>query len=293
MPALFLLSCPAWAVPWWVPDGPTGAAVRAGLGALWPDAPVEIRVGPPEDLGLSFDGRTLTLRGAGRTWTQEAPDDPATWVVLARSWSQEIASLDAGWIPPAAEPDPEPDALARPEPRRRWLDVIVGTRDTLGEPAILEGPRLGLRARHRRWAVEATVYVSGATFGDPAQPKHDLRQNATWRMDTASLQLLLSWSGALGRERRRPIAGPMLIAGFETRGYVVQHVVGIGRPSTIGGGSVVGPVLGGGLELSWRDVLGVRLWGADRLAFEVAGSYAVGNGIHHDPTALFDIWISG
>lgn len=294
MPALFVLSCPVWAVPWWVADAATGEAVRAELAALWPGAPVEIRVGPPEDVGLSFDGRALTLRGGGRVWTQEAPDDPATWVVLARSWSQQLATLDAGWIP-RADDEQAPDAGALPSRERRehWLDVLVGTRDTLGEPAILEGPRLGLRARHRRWAVEATLYVAAATFGDAAQPEHLPTENVTWRMDTASLQLLASWSGALGRDARRLAAGPVLIGGFESRGYVVQRVVGTGRPAMVGGGSAVGPVLGGGLELSWRDLLGGRLWAADRLGFEVAGSYPVGNGIHHDATALVDFWISG
>jgi hypothetical protein len=223
-------------------------------------------------------------------------------VVLARSWSQEVARLDEGWVPPdppeeppVSEPVPE---LGREPP---WsVDVTLGTRDTFTEPGIFEGVRLGLRGRHRAFTVETALFVPPSTWIglDTATVPAWLAPGMLVyrRLDTATFDLLFGWSAAIAQRPRRLAAGPMLLAGVETRSYAVQTMEGTDNgPSilTVGGGAAIGPMFGAGVEVSWKDHVGARLYVADRMGFRLQGSFRNDHaGIFSDGTAVFDIWVS-
>ena len=80
---------PAWALDWWVADEAERARLEASLATLWPDAPVELRVGAPPDgaPGLRSEGDELVWFERGETRRGTAAD-AATQVALARSWSR-------------------------------------------------------------------------------------------------------------------------------------------------------------------------------------------------------------
>ncbi len=112
LPLTLLLTwaSPAWALDWWVEDDSERQALETSLERLWPGHSVELLLGPPPGTGDAVwsEAGTLTLRLAGDARSAEHVTDPATQVVLVRSW------LEAG--APQLPPPPPPPATA-PDPR--------------------------------------------------------------------------------------------------------------------------------------------------------------------------------
>lgn len=271
------LSTAAWAIPWWVPDAPTADAVREDLARFWPEGRVEIVVGPHPDggRGVWYADGTLTLTTAERTWTQPSPDDPATWVVLARSWSQQIAAADAMVVPPPSRKPPpkldDPDTLDGLRPGaavRRW-EAMFGYQADSDFP--FGGPRGAARYRIGYGTLEVGAFVPlGSLY-------------PSWfdgLVDVAGVDALAGLSGALGKpiefvdprtftrdwtafDIGRSRLGITGVLGAEARTWRSLRRTGAGLG--------VGVVFGLGYELDVAEKAGVRLLGLLRWDRGVAG----------------------
>ncbi len=103
--AALLWTPPAMALDWWVQDEPERQALDAALAELWPIGEVDLRSGEPPAEGdaVWLEQDTLVLRLDGATRRAEQVGDPATQVVLVRSWLEASPGL-----PPPPPPPPPP-----------------------------------------------------------------------------------------------------------------------------------------------------------------------------------------
>jgi len=106
-PALFLSillwARPAQALDWWVQDDAQARALEAALVQLWPEHEIHMKLGPPPSMGDAawIEDGALVLRAADSTRRAEQVNDPATQVVLVRSWLEAELVL-----PPPSPPSP-------------------------------------------------------------------------------------------------------------------------------------------------------------------------------------------
>jgi len=123
LPLVLLLLCArALALDWWVQDEEEAGDVRAALAALWPGAPVEVRVGPWPGFGVGSDDRRLWVVAEGVDRDESAPPDPVLRVVLLRAWLRVPARPSV----PAAPVPPPPSRGATRDPWSGALGVMVG-----------------------------------------------------------------------------------------------------------------------------------------------------------------------
>jgi len=102
--SILLWARPAQALDWWVQDDAQARALEAALVQLWPEHEITVKLGPPPATGDAawVEDGALVLRSADNTRRAEQVNEPATQVVLVRSW------LEAELILPPPPPPPPP-----------------------------------------------------------------------------------------------------------------------------------------------------------------------------------------
>ena len=110
MGLLLALGGRACALDWWVPDEHAAADVRAALAAVWPDADVDVQVGPWPGFGVGSDETSLWVVAEGVDRDEAAPLDPVIRVVLVRAWMRVPARR---WSATPVPAPPRPAVAAR------------------------------------------------------------------------------------------------------------------------------------------------------------------------------------
>ncbi len=95
------LPVPALAVDWFVPDSEAAAALGEALEAGWPEPIVQVRIGESSGTGIWVEAGQLVFVD-GETERRADAADLAVQVLLARSWTRDIAVEDMGWAPTEA-----------------------------------------------------------------------------------------------------------------------------------------------------------------------------------------------
>lgn len=122
-----LLCSPAFALDWWVEDPQQASELELALDELWPEAPLEVRVGPVGGRGLWYDAGELVLLSEDELERAPVAQDPRAQVLLARSWARELQTLDSGWTPEPLEPlEPAPTPLSTEPAQGLRLGLTLG-----------------------------------------------------------------------------------------------------------------------------------------------------------------------
>ena len=116
---LFVSSVAAAApVPWFVPDEQAASRLSTWLEQLWPDHPVEVRVGESPGRGIWYQAGALHLRSDAHQEQAAVADDPALQITTVRTWLAAIPVDDQGWAPEMqVAPPPEVSASEAPDTR--------------------------------------------------------------------------------------------------------------------------------------------------------------------------------
>lgn len=244
----------AHALPWFASDADEAQLVQEQLDALWPGAPIEVAVSPPDDTdGFWLDGDDLVLQRGSRHTARPVGGDAATAVVLARSWLRELASTE-GWVP-VVEAPPEEVPTESPPAAPRPLHVGAGAQDDLRDPGLLDGIRVIVGADLGRVDGHLGVFLATGQLTEYSELDREIdafvtndapRQN---HVDTFAVAAMVGRTLADG-------PGPRLAAGIEVRQFVVREhsLDSNGTDPRIellasSSGLDVGPVLAGGLEV--------------------------------------------
>lgn len=215
------------------------AAVRTALAALWPEASVLVVVGEAPPDGLSFAGGALTRTIGGAVVEEASGLDPASAVLVARSWLASSAVLDdvAPDIPFVVVDlgsDPlTPPSRQRPAATRAWAGVGAD----LGLGGVPHAGRVaaGWVGDPVELVVSLAIGVEGASAaaGNPGETA----------VRAAAIGVAGVWD--LGLERRvagRPTVAPWVSLGLEA-GPTLDRVAsarGVDVAPVRPGGSVVG-----------------------------------------------------
>ncbi|MFH1468783.1 MAG: hypothetical protein ABIO70_30625 [Pseudomonadota bacterium] len=165
---------PTLALDWWAVDASRAADLQVSLDHLWPEHPVQVRVGPPPPEGdaVWVEADELVLRTAEGVRREVEVDSVPTQVALVRSWLEPELILA---IP--SPPRPPPPALLEGGPRGAlqggWL--LPGAWSTTGLNLSVGGgptavayvdsdqrssvgltPVIAVAAGHGRWRANAT-----------------------------------------------------------------------------------------------------------------------------------------
>lgn len=147
------------AVTWWAPDPDAAAEVRSALGELWPDAPVEVRVGTGDGEGIWYADGYLHVRTPDVDREGSAPADVGVEVALARSWLRRLPLRE---VRVTLVPEPPVGVVTPPEPWTSALALVAGP----GLGVLQGGPPVHLAADlDGAWR---SVTVGGAVTADLA-----------------------------------------------------------------------------------------------------------------------------
>ncbi|MCA9490095.1 MAG: hypothetical protein KC621_09230 [Myxococcales bacterium] len=222
---ILLLSTVAHAEPLWV-EADQVDAVRATLDALWPDGPLEVLARPDElqGEGLLWVGGLLVWIHEGRAWTERA-EDPATAVLLARSWSR-TPPVDLVELPPAPiAPPPVIEEPDRAEPA--WL-ASAGVQASDG----LDGVRVGGARLAGQLEVGASLFVSTRAAANPSALEANLDDlqliTALEARDVVAVGASGVWHFVGRPTTSAPRVGPVVSLGLQVGEQVARDLSGDG-----------------------------------------------------------------
>ncbi len=281
--ALALMSSgTANALPWFVEDADGATELTQALDELWPEHPVEVRVGDASGDGFYVHDQALVLVVNGQEHSRSTGGSTAAAVAMARSWLRELEST-GGWVPTPenlivseSSESAEPPSEVNPP----VAHLGVGVHQSMLRDGWINGVRVLGGLTQGPWVGELSLYIT--TGGSTEYSKMDRVLNALAPdenrrsfADTYAVTGTAQRRFWAGPQPERLAGGPFLAAGVGLRRYVVRDIDNQDGQDTIvllpnSERSDFGPDLGLGMEVWIGTRTGLKFGVIDRVRFQRA-----------------------